>query len=125
MKIKSIVLATAVLGGLLSASSFASVVPTVNPATFSEKFQAPAPAKVVHPTGLLREHIGAVVTLSLTIDAAGQPHDIKIVSPVDRNLKKQLLPVLSQWKFTPALQNGTPVSTKVLLPVQLLEGPVS
>lgn len=125
MKMKSIVIAAAVLGGLLSTTSFANVIVATNPVSSSVKFEAPVPVRVVNPTGLFRHHEGAIVRLSLTVDATGRPHDIRIVSGWDQNLKERLLLAVAQWRFKPAMKNGAPVSTKILLPVQLVDGPVS
>lgn len=125
MKTKSVILSAALLGGLLSASSFANVVVALEPAPSVVKFEAPVPVKVVSPTGLVRRYQGATVTLSLTIDAAGLPHDIKLVQNKDRNLAENLLPAIAQWRFTPAMKNGAPVPAKILLPIELVDGPVS
>jgi TonB family protein len=89
------------------------------------KFVPPTPVRIVGPTELLRRHEGTTVTLSLTVDAAGLPHDIKIVQGQDENLIKRLLPAVAQWRFAPARRNDTPVSAKILLPVKLVDGPVS
>jgi protein TonB len=123
MKTSQVLLGAALFGGLLTASSFANVVVPLDPAPV--KFVPPAPIRIVEPTELLRRHAGATVTLSLTVDAAGLPHDIKIVQGQDQNLTARLLPAVAQWKFTPAMRNDTPVSAKILLPIKLVDGPVS
>lgn len=126
MKMKSIVIASALLGGLLfTTTSFANVIVATSPAVSPEKFEAPVPVKVVNPTGLFRHHEGAIVKLSLTIDATGRPHDIRIMSSWDENLKERLLSAVSQWRFTPAMKNGAPVPARILLPIELVDGPVS
>lgn len=124
MKIKSVVATAAVLGGILPLSSFAAVIAPLH-APAATVFAAPAPAEVVSPTGLLRRHAGTVVRLGLTIDAAGRPHDIRILSGQDENLARNLLPAVARWRFTPALKDGTPVETRVVLPVELVDGPDS
>jgi len=123
MKMKSVILSAAILGGLFSVSAFANVI--VQPGPVPEKFEAPVPTKVVNPTGLFRRHEGAIVRLSLTVDAAGQPHDIRIMAGQDQNLTERLLPAVAQWRFTPARKNGAPVPARIVLPVQLVDGPVS
>lgn len=115
MKSKNLLLAAAVLGGLLTASAYAGT--RITPSGFA----APAATKVVAPTGLPRSYIGAVVRLQFTVDAAGQPHDIRVVSPGDRALTPRLVAAVAQWQFTPARQNGVAVSTRVELPLELLE----
>jgi protein TonB len=122
MKSRHIVFATAILGGLLlSSNAFAATPAAHSQATAALKIEYPAPAKVVSPTMLPPSHAGATVMLSMTIDAAGRPHDIKIVSRGDNLLAKSLIPAVSRWEFTPARKNGTPVATKVLLPIELAE----
>jgi len=123
MKMKSVILSAAILGGLFSVSSFANVIVPTGPAPM--KYEAPVPVTVVSPTGLLPRHEGETVTLSLTIDAAGQPHDIRFLQGGDQNLTKRLLPAVAQWKFSPAKKNGVPVPAKIVLPVQLVDGRIS
>lgn len=125
MKTKYIVLATALLGGLLSASAFATTTAAHNQTIAALRFDAPVPARIVHPTDLPNSAKGATVMLSLTIDAAGQPHDIRIVSRGDRELTKSLVSAVSQWQFTPARKDGTAVTVKVLLPIELVEASAS
>ncbi len=114
MNSRQLFLATALVGGLLSSTS---AIPRVAPADFD----APAPTKVVAPTGLPRSHIGAIVTLKLTVDAAGQPHNIQVLSDRAPALTKRLVAAVSQWQFTPARQNGVPVGCTIELPLELLE----
>ena len=121
MKMKSVLLSAALLGGLLSVPSFARA--GVQPDADSAKYQMPVPVKVVNPTGLFRRHEGEIVRLSLIVDVAGRPHDVKIVSASDRNLAERLLPAVAQWQFAPALKNGAPVATSVILPLRLVEDP--
>ena len=122
MKTKSIVLATALLGGLLlSTSAIAATTAAYDAATAALKFVNPAPAKVVAPIDLPRTFEGATVMVSMIIDESGQPRDVKVVSTRDRQLTKQLVAAVSQWQFTPARKNGTPVATKVLMPLEVVE----
>ncbi len=114
MKIKSVI-ATAALLGVLSTPAFALT-------TVAPSLEKPAPIKVVHPTDLPRSHIGAVVRLQFTVDAAGQPRDIRIVSPGDQAVAPRLVAAVAQWRFTPARQNGVAVSSRVEMPLELIEG---
>jgi len=115
MKSKTILLTTALLGGLFTASAYAGT--RVTPVDFAP----PAATKIVAPTGLPRSHIGAIVRLQFTVDAAGQPRDIHVVSNGDQVLAPGLVAAVSQWRFTPGRQNGVAVSTKVEMPLELLE----
>jgi TonB family protein len=122
MKARHIVLAATILGGLvLSTTAFAATSTAHDQATAALKFDAPAPAMIVAPIGLPRAFEGVTVTLSLTIDAAGQPHNIKVVSRGDQDLAPYLVAAISQWQFTPARKNGVAVATKVLMPIELVD----
>lgn len=123
MNAKRILLAATIAGGLLSASSLsASVVIDPTPQADRMEYTAPAPMKIVNPTGIPRRYLGETIRLSLTIDETGQPRNISLLSGRDPNLGKQLLPVIAQWKFTPAMKNGRPVSADVVLPIALVAG---
>ena len=120
MKTSHSLVSTVVFAGLLSVSAFATTPAAHRQATAALKFEKPAPATVVSPTELPPSFEGRTVDVSLTIDAAGQPHDVKVVSTNNKSLRKSLVAAISQWSFKPARKNGVPVSTKVLLPVELV-----
>lgn len=115
MNSRHLLLASALVGGLLSSASAAT---RVAPADYA----APAPATVVAPTGLPRSHIGAIVTLRLNVDAAGHPSNIQVLSDRDPALKQRLVEAVSQWQFSPARQNGVAVGATIELPLELREG---
>jgi TonB family protein len=122
MKARHIVLATALLAGLvLSTSAFAASPAASSPASSRLKLDAPAPANIVAPIGLPRAFEGVTVTLSLTIDEMGRPHNIKVVSRGDQDLAPYLIAAISHWEFTPARRNGVAVATKVLMPIELVD----
>lgn len=126
MNLKKILLAATVTAGLLSAAavSHGSVVVS-EIITERTAFTAPAPAKVVSPTDLPRRYQNKTIRLSLTVDEAGRPHNIAVVSDRDRKLSERIRSAVSQWKFTPAMKHGRPVSVDVLLPLQVVDGPLS
>jgi TonB family protein len=99
------------------ASVFASAV-----AFASETNAAPSPTKIVHPSGLPRAYENAVVELSFTIDEAGVPRDIAVVdAAAAKDLSASLVPVISQWRFSPGYANGHAVTTHVVLPLKLID----
>lgn len=111
-------LAGAVLfGGLISSSLFASDAVTGAKHGQSALSAVPHPSKVVAPEGLPRRFVGKTVKLTFTIDENGRPRDISMVKPTDRDLARSLVPALSQWRFTPAQENGVPVAKRVVLPL--------
>ncbi len=121
MKNRNILLAAALAGGLLSASAYATTAAAHHQSTAALKIEAPVPVRIVSPERLPRSAAGSIVTLSLTIDADGRPHDIKVVSRGDHGLTKSLQAAVSQWQFAPARRDGVAVPVKVLLPLELIE----
>ena len=122
MKMKSIAFGAALLGGLLSTAAFATTTEAHDIVTATvAQFVKPAPLKVVTPTGLSRVLVGVTLRLRLTIDAAGQPHDVKVVGPHEDRLTRGVVSAVAQWQFTPALENGVPVSVRAELPLQLTD----
>lgn len=121
MNLKKIILSAALLGGVFSASALATTSDAHQRVTKAVAFEAPAVAKMVSPTGLSRRLEGATVTLSMTVDANGQPSDIKVISRGDRALTGNLVAAVAQWQFTPAKKDGVAVPSKIVLPVELVE----
>ncbi len=119
MNSKLLLLAATLLGGVVSAS--ATTTDAHASVAHALKFEAPVVTSVTSPTGLPRRYENASVTLSLTVDAEGRPHDIRIVSQDDRKLAENLLPAVAKWQFTPAKKDGVPVPTKVILPILLVD----
>jgi TonB family protein len=119
MKTSQTLLSAALFVGLLSVSAFATTPAAHSQTVAAMKFEVPVPASVVSPTGVPLGYEGKTVRISLTIDAAGQPHDIRVISVNDRVLTNSLVAAVSQWRFTPCRANGVAVSTKVVLPLEL------
>jgi len=116
MKVAKILLGAAVACSLLSVSSFAYTA-----SKHADALSAlPVVSTVVNPTGLPPSAEGATVMVRMTLDKEGQPHHVRIVSRGDAHLADRLVPVIRQWRFTPAQRNGEPVAVEVLLPVQLV-----
>jgi TonB family protein len=126
MNLKTILLAATVTAGLLSTAAVSHAAVVVSEiATDSTAFSAPAPAKVVSPTDLPRRYQNKTIRLSLTVDESGRPHNIAVLSDRDEKLARRLRSAVSQWEFTPAMKNGQPVSVDVVLPLQVVDGPLS
>ena len=111
MKIKSLVIASALVGGLLSSASAITTTPA--------KFEAPAPLKTIQPIEIPTSHRGTTVNLTMTIDEAGKPSNVRVASVNDQAAYKRIIATVSKWEFTPARKNGQPVSTKVELPLEV------
>lgn len=114
MNPKSLFLAATFAGALLGTTSAATLA---SPATFT----SPVPERIVAPANLPRSHIGAIVTLRLTVDASGRPRNIQVLSDRDEVLARNLVAAVSQWQFTPARRNGIAVGATIELPLELIE----
>lgn len=117
-KIKMLV-GAAIVSSLLTTSTFAAAA-TDAAGTEIKLNDVPRPSVVVHPTGLPESLEDATVRFAMTVDEYGQPHNITLVAPRDRALAKKLVPVIAQWRFTPAIKDGQPVEMRVVLPVKLI-----
>jgi TonB family protein len=107
--------------GLFSTSAFAY---TEQPTPWPQvaRPDVPVVAKVVSPAGLPQRTEGQTVNVAFTVDASGQPRNIRLMGAADPDLAKSLIPALSQWRFTPVQKNGVPVSTRVVMPLKLIAG---
>lgn len=121
MKTSQLILGAALAAGLFSTSAFAYVEqPTPWPQ--APRTDVPVVTKVVNPTDLPQRSQGMTIDVSFTVDASGQPRNIRLLSVSDSALEKKLIPALSQWRFAPVLKNGAPVSTRVVMPLKLISG---
>ncbi len=110
-----------IFGGLISASTYAADA-ACGAQCKAGLSAVPQPYTVVNPEALPRRFAGTTVKLAFTIDEHGQPHDITVVKPTDRDLARSLVPALAQWRFTPAQENGVAVAKRVILPLTLSAG---
>ena len=120
MNLKKIILSAALLGGVLSASAFATTTDAHARVTKAVGIEAPVLIKMVSPVGLSRWH-SANLTLTMNVDVNGRPSDIKVLSREDRAVTGNLVAAAAQWQFTPAKKNGVAVPSKIVLPIELVE----
>ncbi len=80
----------------------------------------PVPIAVVSPQ-VDGYDIGQTVQVEFVVDTTGNATDVSIKSASDRAFARAVVDAVKQWKFTPALHNGAPVATKVILPVRVVE----
>lgn len=78
----------------------------------------PVPVAVVSPS-VSSDYAGTSVELKFTVDTKGTPTDLAVLSSPDAEVAKVIAKAVSQWRFKPALKNGAPVATKVVLPVRI------
>ena len=78
----------------------------------------PVPISVVapHVDGF---DIGQSVQVEFVVDTTGKPSAINVKSTSDRDFAEAVVDAVKQWRFTPAQHNGSPVATRVVLPVRV------
>lgn len=116
MKNNSLLVAAALVSCFVASSAFA--LTTTAPA--KDIFEAPVPAKFSGVEIPVR-HAGEIVTLTMTVDSQGKPSNVRVRSARNQADYKRLVAAVSKWQFTPARKNGQAVSTRVELPLEIIE----
>jgi protein TonB len=80
----------------------------------------PVPVTVVTPS-VGSQYIGTSVQIEFVVDTTGKPTDLSVNSSVDSALASSVVDAVKQWRFTPALRDGVPVATKVVLPITIID----
>lgn len=118
---KTLTLTAAFAAFVLTGSAFA-----YNP-TNSPQATAPlaklVPSKVVTIEDLPRTFTRRVVEVEFSVDANGQPTDVKVLSR-DRAVKQQVAKAFKQWKFdgtVPATEPGAEPK-RFILPLEIVPG---
>ena len=110
---------TAFSVGVFVLTSAALAFPNPNRSNIeSENWLPPQPKEIVAPE-IDDHHAGRVVKVRLTVDANGQPQDVRVVSFDDRVIAKEIVKAVSQWTFDPATRDGIAVESRVVLPLQV------
>ena len=60
-----------------------------------------------------RKKINGSVVLSMIVTPEGTVRDPKVTTSLDKELDKQAIACVKQWKFQPATKDGTPVAVHV------------
>jgi protein TonB len=80
----------------------------------------PTPISVVSPQ-VGSDEIGQSVEVEFVVDTTGHTSGISVKSASDRALANAVVDAVKQWRFAPAERNGQPVTTKVVLPVRVVD----
>jgi len=82
-------------------------------------------AKAIHqeapkyPIEALRNNESGTVQLRVSVDKDGMPADVAIEnSSGSRNLDRAARAAVSQWRFSPKYENGAPVASELLIPIE-------
>src|SRR4051812_24836814 len=111
MKTSSILTALAAL--VLTGTTFA-YTPSQTALVHTTKL---VPTKVVTPTNLPRSFIRDTVHIEFSIDQAGRPCDIKVLSNTDKAVKDQVVAAFSQWRFETS--EATDATKRFVLPLEI------
>ena len=111
------------LAALLSPALKAKSTEDVYLETCRKDAGVPVPVVVVAP------HIpagfgGQTVSFEFVVDTSGKTSAFVAPSSTDSDLVAAVVDALKQWQFKPAVSNGAPVATKVVLPVRIVDDTV-
>jgi periplasmic protein TonB len=80
----------------------------------------PVPVAVVAPS-VSADYNGSEVQIEFIVDETGKPDRFRVKSTPDDTVALAVVDAVKQWRFNPALADGKPVATKVVLPVKIVD----
>lgn len=89
--------------------------------SYKNRTDLPVPVKVVTPH-VASDYAGSEVKLEFIIDGTGVPKDITVLDAVSGDLAKSLTTAVAGWRFQPLVRDGKAISTKVVLPMRIVDG---
>jgi len=108
------------LGALLPVAASAMTLEQSYIESCRKSTDIPVPIQVVAPK-VDGYDIGQVVSVEFVVDTTGHTSAICIKSASDRDFADAVVDAVKQWRFAPAQHNGSPVATRVVLPVRVVE----
>jgi TonB family protein len=108
------------LGSLLPLAASAKSLEQSYLDSYSKNSGMPVPTAVVSPL-VSPSYTGDKVEIEFTVNANGTTSDFSVKSSPDSTLSEAVVAAVKQWQFAPAIHNGQPESTKVLLPVVIVD----
>jgi len=108
------------LGALLPVAASAKTLEQSYIESCRKGTDIPVPIEVVSPK-VGAYDIGQVVSVEFVVDTTGHTQGISIKSSSDRDFAEAVVDAVKLWRFTPAQHNGSPVATRVVLPVRVVE----
>jgi len=84
----------------------------------SSDVAGPAPIRKVdpkYPPTLMKDRVEGEVVLYAVIRRDGSVDSIQLVHGIDEQLDENAMDALSQWKFRPAIKQGTPVELEAIV----------
>jgi TonB family protein len=113
MKTKSLLLAAALVAAFsVDASAF-------SPKESAQPAPRVIPSSVVSLSNLPPSFVTSVVDVEFTLDAKGQPRNIKVRSTSDKALQRQVIAAFSQWRFEGATQPNSVDAKRYVMPIEI------
>jgi hypothetical protein len=112
-------LLTATIATLALASSAFAFSPAETKTEVTKCSPRVVPASVVNPTNLPQAFAGATINIEFSLDASGQPRDVRVPNVEDRQLKQQLVQAFKQWRFEGVSSDAVANGKRYVLPVEL------
>lgn len=117
---KSLVLTATFAALALASSTFA-----YHPKDATQPIVAPlklVPTSFVAPTNLPQTFSQRVLDIEFSLDAAGQPRDIKVLNSNERGVTDQVVKAFKQWKFDAAARGTGPdaATKRFVLPLEIV-----
>lgn len=109
------------LGALLPLAATAKSTERAYIEASAKRTDAPVPIAVVSPTNIGWEYAGSTVEVAFTVDTSGNPTDLKVLSSRDGEIAKAVVDAVEKWRFEPAKKNGAAVTSRVILPVHIVD----
>jgi TonB family protein len=88
------------------------------PRVISSDLSGPVPLKKIdpkYPPTLISEHVEGEVILYAILRSDGSVDSIQLVRGLDEQLDANAMNALSQWKFRPAIKQGSPVDLEAIV----------
>ena len=91
-------------------------VAAARPDASAKPVRSPPPE---YPASAAQRGEAGTVLLQVQVDAQGRPAEVDVVqSSRSRALDREAVRAVRRWEFSPAVRNGQPVSSKVLIPIE-------
>lgn len=65
-----------------------------------------------------RDKVQGTLQLRMVVDATGVPHRIAVARPLGYGLDEQAVEAMAKWRFSPAMLDGRPVASEVVVEQQ-------
>jgi TonB family protein len=62
--------------------------------------------------------VSGIVIIGLVVDSTGSPRDVHVVRSLDKDLDRNALDAVIQWRFEPARKNNQPVSVRTTIEIR-------